>query len=195
MYQYLFLVFAWLLFGVLHSVLAAGVVKRAAMDLMKQSYKYYRLFYSLFATATLAWVLHTHFSITGTLIWRPPPVEKIMAGIGVIAGLAIMLVCIKKYFLYLSGIDIFLGKNNATGILQQHGMHAYVRHPLYFGTLLFVWALFFEYPYLNNLVSCICITVYTWLGLYFEEKKLVLEYGEVYRHYQRRVPALLPKFF
>ena len=164
------------------------------MGWMKQSYKFYRLLYSLLATAILAWVLHCHFSISEVILWRPPLIEKIIAAILVIAGLAIMLICIKKYFLYLSGIDVFMEEKKIISVLQQDGMNAYVRHPLYSGTLLFVWAMFLGYPYLNNLVSCICITLYTLIGIYFEEKKLVIEYGEAYRAYQQRVPALVPVF-
>ena len=192
---YFFLVLSWLVFGLLHSLLAAAFAKRFAMRVMKQSYKYYRLLYSLFATASLAWVLHNHFSITETIMWRPPVIEKIIAAIALLAGIAVMLVCIKKYFLYLSGIDVFMEGNTAPAALQTDGLHKYVRHPLYSGTLLFVWALFLGYPYMNSLVSCICITLYTWIGLQFEEKKLLNEYGEAYREYQGRIPALLPKMF
>jgi protein-S-isoprenylcysteine O-methyltransferase Ste14 len=192
--QYLLLVFAWLLFGVVHSLFAAGALKRVAMRLMKRYNTYYRIFYSLLATIMFAWVLHTHFSITDPILWRPPLIEEIVAGILVIAGFAIMLVCIRKYFFYLSGLDALL-KKNEPDVLQLNGMHQYVRHPLYFGTLLFVWAVFLGYPYMNNLVSCICITLYIWIGIWFEEKKLLLEYGEAYRDYRQRVPALLPKLF
>ena len=118
--------------------------------------------------------------------------EEIMAGILVIVGVAIMLVCIRKYFFYLSGLDTLLEKS-APAVLQLDGLHQYVRHPLYFGTLLFAWAVFLGYPYMNNLVSCICITLYTWIGMWFEEKKLLLEYGDAYSDYRERVPALLPK--
>jgi protein-S-isoprenylcysteine O-methyltransferase Ste14 len=72
-------------------------------------------------------------------------------------------------------------------------MHAYVRHPLYSGTLLFVWSIFVGYPYMNNLISCAAMTIYTLIGIYFEEKKLVKEYGPAYNAYRAKVPALIPK--
>ena len=179
----------------LHSLLAVAGIKRMMMVWMKQSFKYYRILYSLLATATLAWVLHCHFSITEALLWRPPLIEKMIAAILVIVALAIMLICIKKYFLYLSGIDVFMEEKKIIAVLQQDGMNAYGRHPLYAGTLLFVWAMFLGYPYCNNLVSCVCISLYTVIGMYFEEKKLLIEYGDAYCVYQQRVPALVPKFF
>jgi protein-S-isoprenylcysteine O-methyltransferase Ste14 len=80
-------------------------------------------------------------------------------------------------------------------ILEQGGLHRYVRHPLYFGTLLFIWSLFFIYPYLNNLLACIVITGYTVFGAMLEEKKLVAEFGEKYVDYKKQVPMLIPGIF
>jgi protein-S-isoprenylcysteine O-methyltransferase Ste14 len=190
--QYLTLVLAWGVFGLLHSVLATSVVKQRAKILLKNSFRYYRLLYSLIAVASLAWVLHTHFSIQQPILWLPSWIQKFIAKIMGVTGLLIMVRCIRKYFSYLSGIDVFFERpQQAT--LEQGGMHAVVRHPLYAGTLLFVWGVFVASPYMNHLVTCVCITVYTLIGMHFEERKLVKEYGEAYRIYQKKVPALIPR--
>jgi protein-S-isoprenylcysteine O-methyltransferase Ste14 len=189
--NYLYLILAWLVFGLLHSVLAAGPVKRWAMQRMGGYYKYYRLAYSIFATVNLLVVLRYHFLCERSILWNPPLIEGIIALLAAIAGLAVMATCIVKYFPNLSGVDALLGTVNPP-VLEQGGMHKYVRHPLYSGTLLFVWAIFLGYPYLNNLISGVCITVYTVIGTYFEEKKLVSEFGESYRSYQEEVPMFLP---
>jgi protein-S-isoprenylcysteine O-methyltransferase Ste14 len=191
LYNYSQLIIAWLLFGLIHSLLAADLIKDPAKRLLKQGYRYYRFSYSILATVSLLAVLYYHFNCTKVLLWQPSLIQLVVAGILVIAGLIIMLLCTKKYFLDLSGIDAILGNKRAP-VLQLDGMHQFVRHPLYFGTLLFVWALFFYYPYSNNLVSCICITLYTVIGTWFEEKKLVIEYGNAYQEYQKRVAALVP---
>ncbi len=109
-----------------------------------------------------------------------------------LAGLAIMAVVIRKYFFSLSGISVFY-KEEAPLALEQGGMHRYVRHPLYFGTLLFIWSLFLLFPYLNNLLACLVITLYTVFGARLEEKKLVAQFGEQYRRYQQTVPMLIPR--
>ncbi|MCW3087124.1 MAG: hypothetical protein JWQ78_510 [Sediminibacterium sp.] len=189
--QYIYLVVAWFLFGAVHSILASGAVKRVAMRRMKGYYKFYRISYSLIATVSLLIVLRYHFLCDGPLLWNMPWIQGALAFIAAIAGLVIMAICIRKYFLDLSGIDALLGVIRPP-VLQLGGMHRYVRHPLYSGTLLFVWAIFFGYPYLNNLISCICMSLYTVTGMYFEEKKLVLEFGEPYQEYQKTVPALVP---
>src|SRR5882724_486658 len=73
-------------------------------------------------------------------------------------------------------------------VLELGGLHRYVRHPLYLGTLLSVWGLFLFFPLLSNLLACIMITLYTLLGIRLEEKKLLLQFGETYASYRRKVP-------
>ena len=104
-----------------------------------------------------------------------------------------MIICIRKYFYELSGVQALENKPVETPTLQQTGLHKYVRHPLYFGTLLFVWGLFFLMPSLSNLIAVIAIAIYVLLGIHLEEQKLVLEYGEQYKQYTKRVPKLIPK--
>jgi len=97
-----------------------------------------------------------------------------------------------KYFKLLSGIrSIYLATPPAE--LKLDGIHKYVRHPLYLGTLLFVWGLFFIFPFLNNLIAVVAITIYVLVGIKFEEKKLVKEFGNDYAEYIKNVPGLFPK--
>ena len=41
-------------------------------------------------------------------------------------------------------------------------------------------------------VFALSMTGYVLIGLYFEERALVREFGDTYRSYQARVPMLLP---
>jgi len=108
-------------------------------------------------------------------------------------GAVIMLIAIKKYFLLLSGVrSIFQATPPAE--LKVEGIHRFVRHPLYSGTILFVWGLFFISPMLNNLIAVILLTAYVLIGITFEEKKLVKEFGKKYQEYIGEVPMLIPDF-
>jgi len=98
-----------------------------------------------------------------------------------------MLVCIFD----LSGVNVFF-REVLTDKLQVNGLNKYVRHPLYSSTLLFVWSFFFWRPLLSNLISCICILLYTLIGIYFEEQKLVKTFGEDYKEYAAKVPMIIP---
>lgn len=190
--QYVWLAISWVLFGLVHSVFAASKIKQWAKKIMQSRYAYYRLIYSSLATIALALVLYYYFSVPQQLLWADSLVEKAIAVAIFIPAVVIMAVTIKKYFMDLSGIDVLLKRTAAPAHLEQTGLHKYMRHPLYSGTLLFVWSIFVWQPSLTNLVSCICITLYTRIGIYFEEKKLVLEFGDAYKQYAKKTPMLVP---
>ncbi len=71
------------------------------------------------------------------------------------------------------------------------GPYRWVRHPLYFLMILMIWSC----PDLTAdrlLFNCLW-TVWIVIGSILEERDLVLEFGDVYREYQRRVPMFIPR--
>jgi protein-S-isoprenylcysteine O-methyltransferase Ste14 len=182
----------WIIFGIVHSVFAAERTKIFFKNIMGSQFKYYRLCYSIVAAIMVAYILYLNFTIDTMELWNATIIEKISAIIAGSAGLIIMSVCIRKYFIDLSGINVFL-KKKTEDKLQVYGLNNYVRHPLYSSTLLFAWSFFFFQPVLSNLISCSIITVYTVTGTYFEEQKLVKTFGEEYKKYASRVPMLIPR--
>ncbi len=189
--QHICLIIFWMLFGLFHSLFAASRFKNKMQLILKQHYKFYRPLYSLFSAITLTLVVWYHFHISSSFIWKSSLAEIYIAVVLAIAGLVVMYISGSKYFLQITGIDVFI-KRSSSNTLQQKGLHKFVRHPLYSGTLLFVWALFFWHPFLNNLISCICITLYVRTGIYFEERKLVNDFGDTYKKYKAKTPMLIP---
>jgi methanethiol S-methyltransferase len=70
------------------------------------------------------------------------------------------------------------------------GPYLWVRHPLYFFTLVLIWSA--PDVSLDRLLFNVLWTIWVVLGTYLEEKDLVAEFGEKYRHYQKTVPMLFP---
>jgi hypothetical protein len=70
------------------------------------------------------------------------------------------------------------------------GPYLWVRHPLYFFVLVLIWSA----PDMSSdrLLFNVLWTLWIVLGAYLEEKDLVAEFGETYRHYQKNVPMLFP---
>ena len=75
------------------------------------------------------------------------------------------------------------------------GLNAYVRNPLYFGIIIFIFGYFIHQPTWMNFVSLIIIYAYLYIGTALEEKKLETVFGEEYRQYKKRVKMLIPFLF
>ena len=68
-------------------------------------------------------------------------------------------------------------------------LHRFVRHPWYFFLLVLMWT---REIHLAQLCVYGLVTVYLVLGSWQEERKLIVQYGEAYRIYRRKVPGLIP---
>jgi methanethiol S-methyltransferase len=186
--SHIVLLLAWVLFGFLHSALATTRVKEtfAATPIGR----HYRIWYNLFAFVTFFAIILFQWKMRSPFLFAPVP---IVGGIFAVSGLLLMAVCIRKYFLRLSGIKLLLTGGRSDNKLRIDGVHNYVRHPLYLGTFIFIWGLFLLIPQLSLLISDAVITIYTIIGTTYEERKLVKEFGDDYRAYQQRVPKFFPK--
>lgn len=71
------------------------------------------------------------------------------------------------------------------------GLYRQVRHPVYTGSLIAIWAT----PEMSQgrLLLVAVLTLYLFVGLAFEERDLEREFGDVYREHRRRVPSLIPR--
>lgn len=173
-------------------MLAGMRFKLGLQKVLGTFYRYYRLVYSLFAGATLALLLYFQVTIDSPFLfsfWIRFPLALIL----LIPGIIIMWISIYGYFYELSGLQAIreiIPKQR----LQQEGLHKYIRHPLYLGTLMFVWGLFLWQPLLAHLLACSIITIYVLIGIKLEEKKLYVEYGNAYKDYASKVPKLIPWF-
>ena len=187
------LAIAWIVYCVLHSVLAAASVKVRMEKWWGKSFRYYRLAYTLFAFAGLVAILLYQVSITSPLMFYSNGIIQWLGIAFAAFGAAMVMLNIFKYFMQLSGVR-WLTHENPQAKLERTGFHKYVRHPLYFSTFLFIWGLWVVYPYLSLFIANLTITLYTLFALRFEEQKLLAEFGEEYKTYQQEVPMIIPRF-
>jgi methanethiol S-methyltransferase len=160
---------------------------------MKVNFKYYRFIYTIFALAGLTALIIYQLHITTPAIFKNIPFVQITGAVISLAGLSIMGLCIFNYFNSVSGMW-WLTNNQYEPKLVLKNIHKQVRHPLYMGTFLFIWGLLPVFPLLSLLITNGIITIYTLIGIQFEEKKLVSEFGASYKTYQQKVPKFIPRF-
>jgi protein-S-isoprenylcysteine O-methyltransferase Ste14 len=69
--------------------------------------------------------------------------------------------------------------------------YKFVRHPIQLGVLIGLWIT----PVMTygHLLLSLLFSLYIFIGLYYEEKDLVAELGEVYVEYKKRVGMMIPK--
>ncbi|MDA0305621.1 MAG: isoprenylcysteine carboxylmethyltransferase family protein [Proteobacteria bacterium] len=184
---------AWASFGAVHSILAGSAAKNRLQRLFGA---YYRLSYNLFAVFTIAAVWTLGLRILGGE--KPfdlgKSAEAGLLGVSVL-GWTVLLLALREYdlgqFSGLAQIRTHRQKEagNKKEPLVTGGLHRFVRHPLYLGAYMILWG-----GAVNNfgLATAVWGSVYLFIGARYEEKKLLIEYGEAYREYQGRVPAILP---
>ncbi|MEJ1995696.1 MAG: isoprenylcysteine carboxylmethyltransferase family protein [Limibacillus sp.] len=187
---------AWLSFGLLHSLLAREGAKQRLGGLLGGGY---RLAYNGFALLHILAVAGfgdwlARGGAGGNFTARPDWLSWLQSALA-LAGFAVMLLALRSYDLgRFGGLTQFRQKipphtQAAEEPLVISGLHRYVRHPIYFGLLLFVWGLARDQL---SLATAFWASLYLVIGSRFEERDLLRRFGESYADYRRRVPALIP---
>jgi protein-S-isoprenylcysteine O-methyltransferase Ste14 len=84
----------------------------------------------------------------------------------------------------------FVGKPEPPPNFTDRFLYKIVRHPLQLGVLIGIW--FAATMTMTHLTLSVAMTLYIFIGLYFEEKDLVATLGQDYENYQKRVRMILP---
>ena len=185
------LVVAWLVYCVLHSVLASHLMKSWTARHFPRLNVYYRLIFNVAAVAFLLPPLWLSYHVVAFPLWHWSGISRWLAD-----GLALAAVAGFFWSLRFYDSQDFLGLNSLrvssptrSPMLRISPLHRYVRHPWYALALVIIWTRSMDSA---TLITALMVTGYFVIGSHFEEKKLVEEYGEAYRRFQRQVPRLIP---
>jgi protein-S-isoprenylcysteine O-methyltransferase Ste14 len=177
-----------------HSFLASLRVKRWARQAFGASIdRWYRAVYVLFALASFAPILllvvilrdHTLYIVPVPWRWLMMLVQLVGA-----AGAATAILQTGA-FRFVGLAQVLAARPEESGPLQVRGFYCYVRHPSYFFSLIVIWLT--PLMTVNLLALYALFTVYFYVGSMLEESRLVAEFGEAYKEYQRHVPRLIPR--
>ena len=188
---YFLLAILWIAYFSLHSLLARSGVKQKILQRFPRFASAYRLFYSVVALLGLGAILYYNALIAGERWFPPYTLTRFVALVLASWGVIIIRLSFKQYKL-----KEFLGlrPESAGEGLQTGGLLAFVRHPMYAGTILVAAGFWLYLPTTANLITSLAIVLYILIGIQLEEKDLEEQYGEEYSAYKKRVPMLVPSW-
>lgn len=157
----------------------------------------YRLLYNIFSVIVLGPILLYVYLQTGRVIWIAPellePVLLLIQLCGLIGvGLSLAQINLGR-FLGISQLLAYIQRKPlplAPEKLTTSGVYAISRHPLYLFSLMILWPVtaMTELLFVFNIAA----TIYFVIGSRYEERRLIMTFGQDYVDYQKRVPWLLP---
>ena len=194
--EYLLVASLWIGYCALHSYLISIGFTNLMLRLLKSYYAFYRIFYVLLSLVLLVPLInYTARADTRIVLMYAYPWSIIRY---VLVASAFVIFFWAFFFNYDSlsffGIRQILNfgktkKADSSGILKRNGLLGIVRHPMYFALILYLWCQTFRV--MDILINTV-LTIYVVIGTRLEEKKLLLEFGDAYAEYQRKVPMLIP---
>jgi methanethiol S-methyltransferase len=186
--------FLILLFGIQHSVMARKSFKKIMKKVMPDYFE--RSFYVLLSNLVLSaifvfWqpITIPMWSITGLI---PKLLTYMIFALGCVILIYSLLINDHFEFIGLRQIYLHLSKKEYTPVaFKMPSIYKHIRHPMYLGTLIVFWAT--PEMTLGHLLLALGMTLYTLIGVRFEEQDLSALYGDEYNRYMQTVGMLFPK--
>ena len=179
------------LWGSIHSLLASlsfkDLLRRTLGDKFMKSY---RLLYNIFAVISIAPVLYLMAVLPDEALYQVPPPWSYLMLLG--QGISVFLLFVavlQTDVLSFAGLRQLI-EEERTGKLVTHGLYRFVRHPLYTFSLLILWLS--PKVTINSFIVYLALTLYVLVGAFFEERKLLREFGQEYANYRSVTPMLMP---
>lgn len=181
-------------FALQHSVMARPAIKRLMSRIIPEAME--RSTYVLASSILLGMIVY-FWQPLGGVIWQLSDTTKIALVYGIFAlGWAVLFLAsfqinhfdlfgLRQSWLY------FRGKAYTPLTFTIPGLYRYVRHPLYVGLIMGIWAT--PTMTIAHLLFALMCTAYTLVGAKLEERDLERTLPE-YKRYQSMVPMFVPAF-
>lgn len=187
----LWLILAVALWGFFHSFNASHRVKDFYRRVFGELFmKYYRLFFNFAAVLTFLPVPILLLLLPSDVVYKiPSPINYLMIAGQMIFASFLIAAMFQFGILYFIGLRQ-LTKEESQRELVTDGLYRHVRNPFYTFFLLFLWLT--PVMTINLFVVYLALTIYIHIGIVFEERKLLREFGSEYAEYRASTPMLIP---
>jgi methanethiol S-methyltransferase len=191
----IYAVLGWVLWCTLHSTLISTTVTEFAKEKLGGGFRFYRLFYNVVSLVTLIPLVYYSHMLHEAPVFRWEG-SLVIVQVFLFAVSIYLFVSGGKHYSWARFWGISQIKAGGSGsslddssTFVVSGIHRIIRHPWYLGGILIVWA---QDLSVSTILINMVTNVYFMIGAVLEERKLVLEFGEKYREYQRIVSMLFP---
>jgi methanethiol S-methyltransferase len=193
--NYLLIALIWTGYCALHSYLISIRLTKWIMQILKNYYAFYRLFYIIISIVLFIPALQYSKQLESEIIIVYNPPWSIFRYILMICSL---LIFFKAFFFDYDALSFFgirqilhfkKQPENQSNEIKKNGLLGIVRHPMYLALIIYLWC---QTSRLSEIVANSVLTIYIIIGTILEERKLVLEFGDSYIRYKKEVPMLIP---
>jgi protein-S-isoprenylcysteine O-methyltransferase Ste14 len=189
----LWLILAIGLWGMIHSLLASLSFKNFLRRALGAGFmRFYRLLYNLFSVVSFGFILYLMITLPDKNLYRvSSPWNYLMLVGQAISAFLLLAAVLQTDMLSFAGLRQLV-EEERTGKLVTNGLYRFVRHPLYTFSLLVLWLS--PSVTVNSFIVYLALTLYVLVGVFFEERKLLREFGKDYANYRAVTPMLIPGF-
>jgi len=191
-------VLAWAAFAVFHSLtVSEGYDRRVRRLIGDEAFDaYHKLAFTVYSAVAFAVLLLYLRTVPDRPLYRLEGFARLLFHGIQLAGCAFLLwtpwdlkefLGFRQWERYRGGEPTGAGQNARLFTRKAYGV---VRHPLYLGCSVIL--LFHPVQTRNSALSTAMVILYFFVGTFPEERRLVHQFGDAYRAYQRKVPRFLP---
>ncbi|AKB18477.1 MULTISPECIES: isoprenylcysteine carboxylmethyltransferase family protein [unclassified Methanosarcina] len=186
------LVFCLVAFAAIHSFMASLPFKRRLVRVLgSKADTLYMPVFSIIAVITISPLVYLLIKNPGPILYIiPSPWRWLMVGVQLIAALVAPRAILDAPHRFKIRSQLSAPKTPEAGPLNIRGIYRWVRDPFLFTGLIIIW--FTPFMTVNLLVIYILSTIYLYLGSLHWETRLVTQFGDEYREYQKRVHRIIP---
>ena len=190
----IWLILSVLLWGFVHSIMASLSFRAKLTNLLgEKTMRFYRLFFNIFSFLSLLPILGLAKVLPDRILYTIPAPWLYLFLFGqILSALGEILGVLQTDVWAFAGLrQIIAARSEGESKLVIKGLYKYMRHPLYTFGLLFIWLS--PVMTVNMLILYLSATLYIRIGIHFEERKLIREFGEDYLAYKENTPMLVPR--